>query len=53
MAVDGSRLEIFAEVFSGFLGPAPFILKINDLFGDVLCNIVIYAHYATLYCRCD
>ena len=35
------------------LGLALFLLYINDLPDDVLCNITIYADYNTLYCKCD
>ena len=34
------------------LGPTLFLLYINDLPGDVVCNIVIYADDATLYSKC-
>ena len=35
------------------LGPTPFLLYINDLPDDVICNIAIYADYTTLYSKCD
>ena len=35
------------------LGPTLFLLYINDLFDDVICNIVIYADDSTLYSKCD
>ena len=35
------------------LGPTLFLLYINDLPDDVICNIVIYADNTTLYCKCD
>ena len=35
------------------LGPTLFILYINDLPDDVLCNVVIYTDDTTLYSNCD
>ena len=35
------------------LGPKPFLLYINDLPDDVICDIAIYADDATLYSKCD
>ena len=35
------------------LGPAFFLLYINDLPDDVICNIAIYADDTTLYSKCD
>ena len=35
------------------LGPTLFLLYINDLPDDVICNIVIYADNTTLYSKCD
>ena len=36
-----------------FLGPAFFLLLMNDLPDDVICNTTIYANDTTVYSRCD
>ena len=35
------------------LGPTLFLLYINELSDDVICNIAIYADHTTLYSKCD
>ena len=35
------------------LGPTLFLLYINDLPDDVICNIATYADDTTLYSKCD
>ena len=35
------------------LGPTFFLLHINDLPDDVICNIPIYPDDTTLYSKCD
>ena len=35
------------------LGPTLFLLDINDLHDDVICDIAIYADDTTLYSKCD
>ena len=35
------------------LGPSFFLLYIDDLPGDVICDIAIYADDTTLYSKCD
>ena len=35
------------------LGPTLFLLYINDLPGDAICDIAIYADDNTLYSKCD
>ena len=43
-----------AGVPQGFIfGPTLFILYINDLPDDVICNVAIYAVDTTLYSKCD
>ena len=36
-----------------FFGPTLFLLYINDLPGDVICDIAIYADNTTLSSKCD
>ena len=35
------------------IGPTFFLLYINDLHDDVVCNIASYADDTTLYSKCD
>ena len=35
------------------LGPNLFLLCIDDLIHDAICNIVIYANDASFYSKCD
>ena len=35
------------------LGPTLYLLYINDLPGDVICDIAIYGDGTTLYSKCD
>ena len=35
------------------LGSAPFLLYINDLLGNVICNIAVYVDDITLHSKCD
>ena len=37
----------------GSIGPALFLLYINDLPDDVICNIAIYADDTIFYSKCD
>ena len=57
VVLDGRSLQEYlvnAGVSQGFfLGPAIFLLYINDLPGYVVCSIVIYADDTTLYSNCD
>ena len=43
-----------AGVPQGFiLGPRPYLLYINDLADNVICNIALYADDTSLYSRCN
>ena len=57
VVLDGKSSQEFpanAGVPQGsILGPTLFLLYINDLPDDVICNISIYTDDATLYSKCD
>ena len=57
MVLDGKSSQEYpvnAGVPQGsILGPTLFILYINDLPDDVICDIAIYADNTTLYSKCD
>ena len=57
VVLDGKSSQEYpvnAGVLQGsILGPTRFLLYINDLPDDVICNIDIYADDTTLYSKCD
>ena len=57
MVLDGKSSQDYpvnAGIPQGsILGPAPFILYINDLPDDVICNIAIYTDDTSLYSKCN
>ena len=56
VALDGKSSQEY-PVNAGFprfiLGPTLFLLYINDLPDNVICDIAIYADDTTLYSKCD
>ena len=57
VVLDGKSSQEY-PVNAGFpqgsiLGPPLFLLYINDLPDDVICNIAIYADDTTLYSKCN
>ena len=57
MVLDGNSSQEYpvnAGVPQGFiLAPTLFLLYINDLPEDVICDIALYADHTTLYSKCN
>ena len=57
VVLDGNSSEEYpvnAGVSQGsILGPTLFLLYINNLSDDVICDVAIYADDTTLYFKCD
>ena len=57
VVLDGKSSQEYtvnAGVLQGSIfGPTLFLLHINDLPDDVICNIAIYADDTTLYSKCN
>ena len=52
LVLDGKSSQEY-PVKGSILGPTLFLLYINDLPDDAICNIAIYADDTTLYSKCN
>ena len=48
-----SLLSVVSKVFEKLINNTLFLLYINDLLDDVICDIAIYGDDSTLYSKCD
>ena len=56
VVLDGKSSQAYpvnAGVPQGSIGSTLFLLYVNGLHDDVICDIAIYADDSTLYCKCD
>ena len=57
MVLDGKSLQEYAVNIGvpqgSILGTTLFLLYINDLPDDIICNIAIYADGTTFYSKCN
>ena len=47
------KIQVMLEFLKAILGSTLFLLYINDLPDNVICDIAIYADDSILYSKCD